>query len=118
MTLDCLIQRQHNKCHYCQCEMNREAKSPQLATVEHLIDKWSSPKHVKIEDESNLVAACFQCNNTRGAKRNRIARDYYKMMAARRSMKLAIASTSSRTLYKLFGPVPQQLFNVKEIQNV
>lgn len=117
MTLNSLIERQCNKCYYCQCEMNREAKSPQLATVEHLVDKWSSPKHRKIEASSNLVAACFVCNNTRGAKRNRIARDYYKMAAARRSMKLAVASTSSRTLYKLFGPVPQQLFNVKEIQN-
>ena len=117
MTLHSLIQRQHNKCHYCQCEMNREAKSPQLATVEHLIDKWSSPKHQKIEDEWNLVAACFECNNARGNQRNRIARGYYKTMATQRSMKLAVASTSSRTLYKLFGPVPQQLFNVKEIQN-
>ena len=116
MTLDSLIQRQHNKCHYCNGEMNREAKSPRLATVEHLLDKWSSPKHQKIEDESNLVAACFECNNTRGNVRNRIARDYYKMAATQRSMKLAVASTSSRTLYKLFGPVPQQLFNVNQSQ--
>lgn len=116
MTLDSLILNQHNKCHYCNCEMNREAKSPQLATVEHLVDKWSSPKHQKIEDDTNLVAACFECNNTRGNVRNRIARSYYKTQAARRSMKLAVASTSSRTLYKLFGPVPQELFNVKEIE--
>ena len=117
MTLDSLIQRQNNKCHYCQCEMNRDLKSPRHSTVEHLVDRWSSPKHNRSNAESNLVAACFECNNTRGNVRNRIARDYYKMMAARRSMKLAVASTSSRTLYKLFGPVPQQLFNVKEIQN-
>jgi uncharacterized protein YaaW (UPF0174 family) len=90
--------------------MNNINKSPQLATVEHLIDKWSSPKHIRIEDSSNLVAACFQCNNSRGNARNRIARDYYKMQAAKKSMKLAVASTSSRTLYKLFGPVPQNLF--------
>jgi 5-methylcytosine-specific restriction endonuclease McrA len=90
--------------------MNNVNKSPNLATVEHLIDKWSSPKHVRIETPSNLVAACFQCNNSRGNVRNRIARDYYKLQAAKKSMKLAVASTSSRTLYKLFGPVPQQLF--------
>jgi 5-methylcytosine-specific restriction endonuclease McrA len=90
--------------------MNNVNKSPQLATVEHLIDKWSSSKHVRIETPSNLVAACFQCNNSRGNVRNRIARDYYKLQAAKKSMKLAVASTSSRTLYKLFGPVPQQLF--------
>jgi uncharacterized protein YaaW (UPF0174 family) len=90
--------------------MNNINKSPQLATVEHLIDKWSSPKHIRIEDSSNLVAACFQCNNSRGNARNRIARDYYKLQAAKKSMKLAVASTSSRTLYKLFGPVPQNLF--------
>jgi uncharacterized protein YaaW (UPF0174 family) len=90
--------------------MNNDNKSPQLATVEHLIDKWSSPKHIRIEDSSNLVAACFQCNNSRGNARNRIARDYYKLQAAKKSMKLAVASTSSKTLYKLFGPVPQNLF--------
>jgi 5-methylcytosine-specific restriction endonuclease McrA len=90
--------------------MNNVNKSPNLATVEHLIDKWSSPKHVRIEAPSNLVAACFQCNNSRGNVRNRIARDYYKLQAAKKSMKLAVASTSSRTLYKLFGPVPQNLF--------
>ena len=97
--------------------MIREGKSPRLATVEHLVDKWSSPKHVKIEDASNLVAACFECNTTRGAVRNRIARSYYKMVAAQRSMKLAVSSTSSSNLYKLFGPVPQQLFNVNAVIN-
>lgn len=112
MILSSLIYRQNNKCYYCQCEMNTIKKSPQQATVEHLVDKWSSPKHRKIEDESNLVAACFQCNNNRGAARNRIARDYYKLCAAKKSVKLAVASTSSRTLYSLFGPVPQNLFVV------
>ena len=110
MTLDSLTSRQGNKCYYCACEMNQINGSPQQATIEHLIDKWSSPKHRKIESESNLVAACFHCNNSRGSARNRIARDYYKLQAAKRSMKLAVASTSSRQLYSLFGPVPQHLF--------
>jgi uncharacterized protein YaaW (UPF0174 family) len=92
--------------------MNREKKSLQLATVEHLVDKWSSPKHNKIEHTSNLVAACFQCNNSRGVKRNRIARSYYKMVVAKRGIKLAVASTSSKVLYSMFGPVPQTLFDM------
>jgi uncharacterized protein YaaW (UPF0174 family) len=90
--------------------MNTTNKSPQQATIEHLVDKWSSPKHNRIDKPSNLVAACFGCNNGRGVARNRIARDYYKMQAAKKSMKLAVASTPSKTLYKLFGPVPQNLF--------
>lgn len=110
MILSSLRSRQGNKCYYCSCEMNGSNKSPQLATVEHLIDKWSSTKHIKNDSPSNLVAACFQCNNSRGVARNRIARDYYKKCAAKKSMKLAVASTSSRDLYKLFGPVPQNLF--------
>lgn len=110
MILSTLVSRQNNKCYYCNCEMNTTNKSPAQATVEHLIDKWSSPKHQKIECSSNLVAACFQCNNSRGIARNRIARDYYKQQAVKRSMKLAVASTSSRVLYKMFGPVPQNLF--------
>lgn len=113
MNLLGLIIKQGNKCYYCQCEMNHHNKSPQQATVEHLVDKWSSPKHRKIESESNLVAACFQCNNGRGSIRNSIARDYYRRKAREQGMKLAVSSTSSRTLYSLFGPVPQHLF--KEI---
>ena len=90
--------------------MNRTPKSDQQATFEHLVDKWSSPKHIKIDEDSNLVAACFRCNNSRGAIRNRIARDYYKRKATEKGMKLAVVSTSSKELYKLFGPVPQNLF--------
>jgi 5-methylcytosine-specific restriction endonuclease McrA len=106
-----LVRNQNNKCYYCTCEMNRISNSNQQATVEHLIDKWSSPRHMKIEIDSNLVAACFQCNNSRGAKRNRIARDYYKEQAKKKNMKLAVSSTSSAALHKLFGAVPQYLFN-------
>ena len=112
MTLFSLVSSQSNKCYYCDCEMNRIKKSQQFTTLEHLTDKWSSPKHVKIELDSNLVAACWNCNNSRGAARNRIARSYYKSQATKKSMKLAVASTSSRTLYSLFGPVPQHLFNM------
>lgn len=105
-----LVTGQGNRCYYCSCEMNTTQGSPQQATTEHLIDKWASPKHIRIEDKSNLVAACFKCNNTRGAARNRIARDYYKKCARAKGMKLAVTSTSSATLYKLFGSIPQHLF--------
>ena len=111
--LAALIQKQNNQCHYCQCKMNRDQKSPQHATLEHLVDKWSSPKNQKIEAASNLVAACFLCNNSRGNARNRIARDYYRKQANRQQMKLAVASTPSKVLYSLFGPVPQVLFEEK-----
>jgi hypothetical protein len=106
-----LVVTQDNRCHYCNCDMNNVVGSPQQATIEHLVDKWSSPKHTKIETFSNLVASCTQCNNQRGAIRNRIARKYYKRQADIKRIKVAVSSTSSKTLYKLFGPVPQHLFN-------
>jgi len=112
INLHSLAQQQNNKCYYCNCEMSRTEKSPHSTTLEHLIDKWSSPRHVKIESPSNLVAACWQCNNSRGAIRNKIARSYYKSQAAKKNIKLAVASTPSRVLYSLFGPVPQHLFNM------
>ena len=111
MTLQDLIIRQNNRCHYCNCEMNTTSKSPQRATVEHLVDKWSSPGHLKIEASCNLVAACHSCNNSRGAARNKIARDYYKAQATKKGMKLLVASTPSAKLYSLFGPIPQHLFS-------
>jgi hypothetical protein len=110
MNLFTLRYLQNNKCYYCKCEMEESLSSPYHATIEHLLDKWSSPQHEKIQNTSNLVAACHRCNNARGAVRNRIARAYYKDLAMKRGMKLAVASTSSKTLYKLFGPVPQHLF--------
>jgi len=90
--------------------MNVTKKSPHQATLEHLLDKWSSPKHIKIESPDNLVAACFECNNSRGNARNCIARNYYKVQATKKGIKLAVASTPSRVLHKMFGPVPQNLF--------
>ena len=85
--LSLLVKSQDGKCHYCNCQMNTTKKSPNQATLEHLVDKWSSPKHIKIESLDNLVAACIECNNTRGSVRNRIARDYYKIQASKKRMK-------------------------------
>lgn len=115
MTLQSLIAKQCNKCHYCQVQMtinaNDKFKSTD-ATTEHLIDKWSSPKHQKIESEDNLVAACFQCNNTRGSIRNAIARRYYQEIISKYGMKVKAANISSKKLYKKFGPVPQELLKL------
>lgn len=82
------------------------------ATIEHLIDKWSSPKHCKIESKDNLVAACFQCNNSRGSIRNLIARKYYQQIINKYGMKVKAANISSKELYKKFGAVPQELLNL------
>jgi 5-methylcytosine-specific restriction endonuclease McrA len=111
-SLTTLVLEQNCKCHYCGTVM--EHSGTKRATVEHLVDKWSSPKHRKIEDDSNRVAACFTCNNTRGNARNRIARNYYQDQIGRRGLKMKAASTASAQLYKMFGPVPQELFGVTE----
>ncbi len=117
ITLDVLISRQQGKCYYCKCQMSNIANSHDQATIEHLIDKWSSPKHMKIEKPENLVSACYKCNNTRGSIRNKIARNYYKQEAKNKNIKIAVSATSSKKLHALFGPVPQHLFD-KEINNV
>lgn len=111
-TLAILITRQQCKCYYCGTAMLTDCARahPQQATVEHLVDKWSSPQHIKIEDENNLVAACYTCNNVRGNAHNVIARRYYQQLIGAKQMKIKAASTSSKVLYKLFGPVPQNLF--------
>jgi 5-methylcytosine-specific restriction endonuclease McrA len=114
-TLAQLITRQHCRCHYCGTTMlvgGAVRNHSQYATVEHLIDVWSSPGHRKIEDDSNLVAACFTCNNTRGNERNKIARRYYQQVIASKQLgkKVKANNIQSRQLYKMFGPVPQELF--------
>lgn len=113
--LQSLITKQCNQCYYCKVEMTIKDSTkfkPTDATTEHLIDKWGSPKHQKIESEDNLVAACFQCNNTRGSIRNAIARRYYQEIINKYGMKVKAANISSKKLYKKFGPVPQELLNL------
>lgn len=109
-----LVARQDNKCYYCKDKMSSSLSNiSDRSTIEHLVDKWSSPKHAKIEAESNLAAACFKCNNTRGNIRNRIARDYYRTQARKYSMNISISSICSQDLYRMFGAVPQSLFNAR-----
>jgi len=111
ITLTQLVERQQCNCHYCGVTMLTDCARahPHQATLEHLVDKWSSPGHQKIEDDSNKVAACYKCNNERGNVRNVIARRYYQQLIGAKQMKIKAASTSSKVLYKMFGPVPQHL---------
>lgn len=111
--LDSLVKSQSCKCYYCAVQMTfkSECKFKDTdATVEHLVDKWSSPKHVRSDARSNLVAACFKCNNTRGNARNRIARDYYQSIINKKKLGVKAANISSKALYKKFGAIPQELF--------
>jgi len=117
ISLGKLVHNQTNKCYYCACQMNRRQTSQQRATIEHLVDKWSSLGHVKIESDSNIVAACYQCNNERGVSRNRIARSYYRKQAIAQGMRISVDSISSKDLFLMFGAIPQHLFNEKEIEN-
>ena len=112
LSLTALLGRQQYKCYYCATQMITDCENghPQQATLEHLLDKWSSPNHTKIEDDSNRVAACYTCNNKRGNIRNLISRRYYQQLAADKNMNIKAASTSSKYLFKLFGAVPQELF--------
>ena len=111
--LDSLVKSQNCKCHYCAVKMTfkTECKFKDTdATVEHLVDKWSSPKHVRSDARTNIVAACFKCNNTRGNARNRIARDYYQSIINKKNLGVKAANISSKDLYKKFGAIPQELF--------
>lgn len=115
ISLKSLVEKHSGCCYYCKVHLTVRTPGEQRdtdATVEHLIDKWSSRKHIKNNDKSNIVAACFKCNNTRGNARNRIARDYYQLKINRTGIKQKAASISSATLYKMFGPIPQELFKV------
>jgi hypothetical protein len=43
---------------------------------------------------------------------SRVTRVGTLFICSKKQMKLSVASTSSKTLYSLFGPVPQNLFNM------
>lgn len=110
LTIEYLLAKHGNFCCYCGCEMNRVAHHPKSATIEHLKDKWDSPKNQKIHTEENCDVACYECNNKRGAVRNKIARRYYQECANKRGIKMAVASVESAKLYAMFGSVPPQNF--------
>ena len=105
-----LVKAQDGKCHYCGREMVTGRKDRYCATVEHLKDKWASPKHIKDNSPENLVAACWECNHTRGASRNKLARRYYQGIIKQKKLPMHAANTESAILFKMFGPVPQEIF--------
>jgi 5-methylcytosine-specific restriction endonuclease McrA len=111
--LKTLVKDQGGCCHYCKVLLtvgDTRVKKDTDATVEHLVDKWSSPNHIKNNERSNLVAACYKCNNTLGNLRNRIARTYYQGLIDKAKTSIRAANIPSARLYKMFGPVPQNLF--------
>jgi hypothetical protein len=111
-----LVEAQEGKCHYCGCDMITTHRDRHCATVEHLKDKWASHKHVKDESPENLVAACWECNHTRGAIRNKLARKYYQRIINAQKLKMHAASTESAVLFKMFGPVPPEIFEDGALQ--
>ena len=110
LKLEYLLTKHGNACCYCGCEMNRISRHPKSATIEHLKDKWESPKNQKINTEENCSVACYGCNNKRGSVRNKIARRYYQECAAKQGIKIAAASVESAKLFAMFGSVPPQKF--------
>ncbi len=108
-----MVAAQDGKCHYCGRQMITTHRDKHCATVEHLKDKWASPNHVKDNSPENLVAACWECNHTRGAVRNKLARKYYQRIIKERKLDMQAASTESAVLYKMFGPVPPEVFQTE-----
>jgi len=78
-----LYMKQGMLCHYCKCKMyitrigHGERQPENLATFEHLIDDWSSTEG-KDNSLSNIVLACFKCNNSRNSVRQSAAIRYYQ----------------------------------------
>lgn len=110
ISLSELLIKQNNKCCYCGCEMKHGGRDPSSASVEHVKDAWASPKNQKIETVDNLKAACYSCNNSRGIVRNLAARRYYQQLINKKGVAMKAASTKSTMLYKMFGPVPEEVF--------
>ena len=108
--LKAMVESQQGKCYYCGCDMITTHRHRHCATVEHLKDKWASPQHIKDNSPENLVAACWECNHTRGAIRNKIARKYYQRIINEKKLTMQAASTESAKLFKMFGPVPEKVF--------
>jgi hypothetical protein len=71
--LERLFAEQHGRCHWCNAVMvllpkgyNQKENPRNRATVDHLDDRWS-PRRGTF-NERRHVAACWQCNNKRGAE--------------------------------------------------
>ena len=71
-----LYWRQNGRCHWCECDMlppgpdgatKKKRVNPRLCTLDHLDDRFSSERG-KHAGEFRRVAACWQCNQDRGAE--------------------------------------------------
>lgn len=78
-----LYMKQGMRCYYCKCKMDIQRVGPgkrqpeTLATFEHLVDDWARPEG-KDNSLSNIVLACFKCNNSRNSARQSVAIRYYQ----------------------------------------
>ena len=65
-TLKKLFNIQGGICAYCDREMDyNSVNRPESPTVDHIIPKYIAPEMK--DHEHNLVCACKQCNNEKGA---------------------------------------------------
>jgi hypothetical protein len=56
----CLHRLSHNKCAYCECNVNEESK---YMEVEHFEDKHNNPS--KVIEWDNLLPSCKKCNGSK-----------------------------------------------------
>ena len=68
-----LAEAQNHRCCYCHERFSDDQTSPYYATWEHVIPR----SHGGTSDLSNLVVACYTCNNTRGSSYS--AEDFSKL---------------------------------------
>lgn len=69
-----LFREQSGLCHWCRQPMRMlhvegGDQPPDLCTLDHLRDRFDPARRQPANGEKRLVAACFKCNNDRGAKR-------------------------------------------------
>ena len=66
-----LFVAQDGKCHWCgraciEAVVSPKKRPPNLATLDHLNDRFHPHRRVPANGEQRLVMACHACNNRRG----------------------------------------------------
>lgn len=70
-----LFGEQQGKCYWCKCEMvlmwncDPKIKPGNLATIDHLRDRFDATRTEPANGDQRLVAACSDCNFRRGTER-------------------------------------------------
>lgn len=70
-----LFGEQKGQCYWCKCDMvlmwsvEPKAKPGNLATVDHLRDRFDETRREPARGDQRLVAACYDCNFRRGVER-------------------------------------------------